>query len=197
MALDALVDSTQLNSDLTDVADAIRAKTGGTAPLAFPNEFISEIGSISGGGVQYVEGTFTLNSDGQMPTITHNLNTEKIAVIIHPDTTIVAHYGYRTHFLVFINVKAIVGNSWGTWIFDYTPYNSTRYPNPIQPTANELDNRLKIATGNSSPWTTQSNWNDGALYNITYSGNTLTNNTFKNDATWCSGTYKYIIYSLE
>ena len=50
MALDALVDSTQLDSDLTDVADAIRAKTGGTAPLAFPNEFISEIGSISGGG---------------------------------------------------------------------------------------------------------------------------------------------------
>ena len=49
MALDALVDSTQLDSDLTDVADAIRAKTGGTAPLAFPNEFISEIGNISGG----------------------------------------------------------------------------------------------------------------------------------------------------
>ena len=50
MALDALVDSAQLDSDLTDVADAIRAKTGGTTPLAFPNEFISEIGSISGGG---------------------------------------------------------------------------------------------------------------------------------------------------
>ena len=50
MALDALVDSTQLDSDLTDVADAIRAKTGGSTPLAFPNEFISEIGSISGGG---------------------------------------------------------------------------------------------------------------------------------------------------
>ena len=50
MAIDKLVDSAQLESDLTSVADAIRAKTGGTADLAFPADFVSEIGSISGGG---------------------------------------------------------------------------------------------------------------------------------------------------
>lgn len=50
MAVDKLVDSTQLESDLTSVANAIRAKTGGTADLAFPADFVSEIGSISGGG---------------------------------------------------------------------------------------------------------------------------------------------------
>lgn len=50
MAVDKLVDSAQLESDLTDIADAIRAKTGGTADLQFPSEFLSEIGSISGGG---------------------------------------------------------------------------------------------------------------------------------------------------
>lgn len=50
MAVDKLVDSTQLDADLTSVADAIRAKTGGTADLAFPSDFVSEIGSISGGG---------------------------------------------------------------------------------------------------------------------------------------------------
>ena len=49
MAVDKLIDSAQLESDLTDVADAIRAKTGGTADLAFPADFVSEIGSISGG----------------------------------------------------------------------------------------------------------------------------------------------------
>lgn len=55
MSVDKLVDSTQLESDLTDVADAIRAKTGGTADLAFPADFVSEIGSISGGGTVAVE----------------------------------------------------------------------------------------------------------------------------------------------
>lgn len=49
MAIDKLVDSAQLESDLTDIADAIRAKTGGTADLQFPADFVSEIGSISGG----------------------------------------------------------------------------------------------------------------------------------------------------
>lgn len=50
MAVDKLVDSTQLDADLTDIADAIRAKTGKTADLTFPADFVSEIGSISGGG---------------------------------------------------------------------------------------------------------------------------------------------------
>lgn len=50
MAIDKLVDSAQLESDLTSVADAIRAKTGGTADLQFPADFVSEIGNISGGG---------------------------------------------------------------------------------------------------------------------------------------------------
>lgn len=53
MAIDKLVDSAQLESDLTSVADAIRAKTGGTADLQFPADFVSEIGSISGGGSGY------------------------------------------------------------------------------------------------------------------------------------------------
>lgn len=53
MAVDKLVDSTQLDADLTSVADAIRAKTGGTADLTFPADFVSEIGSISGGDVPH------------------------------------------------------------------------------------------------------------------------------------------------
>lgn len=50
MALDKLVDSAQLDSDLGDVADAIRAKSKGTSQLAFPAGFISEIQRISTGG---------------------------------------------------------------------------------------------------------------------------------------------------
>lgn len=50
------------SQSLSDVADAIREKTGGTADLEFPDEFVSEIGSISGGGedlVSRIEGTLT------------------------------------------------------------------------------------------------------------------------------------------
>lgn len=52
MALDKLVDSTQLDTDLTSVANAIRTKGGTSAQLAFPAGFVSAIGDIpSGGGV--------------------------------------------------------------------------------------------------------------------------------------------------
>lgn len=63
MAVDKLVDSAQLDSDLEDIADAIRAKSGGSSPLAFPSGFISEIGNIpSGGGSGYAKktGSFVL-----------------------------------------------------------------------------------------------------------------------------------------
>lgn len=47
MAVDKLVDSTQLDSDLTSVANAIRAKGGTSASLAFPAEFITAINAIT------------------------------------------------------------------------------------------------------------------------------------------------------
>ena len=46
MALDKLVDSTQLNADLTSVANAIRAKGGTSGQLAFPAGFVSAISGI-------------------------------------------------------------------------------------------------------------------------------------------------------
>ena len=49
MALDKLVDSSQLDADLTSVANAIRAKSGGSGNLAFPAGFVSEIGGIETG----------------------------------------------------------------------------------------------------------------------------------------------------
>lgn len=53
MALDKLVDSTQLDSDLSDIAEAIRAKSGGSSSLAFPNGFVSEVQSIQTGTGDY------------------------------------------------------------------------------------------------------------------------------------------------
>lgn len=54
MAVDKLVDSTQLDTDLTSVANAIRTKGGTSASLAFPSEFVTAIGNIpTGGGVEW------------------------------------------------------------------------------------------------------------------------------------------------
>lgn len=43
MAVDKLVDSTQLDGDLTSVANSIRTKSGKNGALAFPTDFVSEI----------------------------------------------------------------------------------------------------------------------------------------------------------
>lgn len=50
MAVDKLVDSTQLDSDLTAVANAIRTKGGTSASLAFPSGFVDAIDAIETGG---------------------------------------------------------------------------------------------------------------------------------------------------
>lgn len=50
MAVDKLVDSTQLDADLTSVANAIRTKGGTSAQMAFPNGFVSAIEDIPRGG---------------------------------------------------------------------------------------------------------------------------------------------------
>lgn len=49
MAVDKLVDSAQLDSDLTSVANAIRTKSGGSSSLAFPAGFVSAIQAIPSG----------------------------------------------------------------------------------------------------------------------------------------------------
>lgn len=49
MAVDKLVDSSQLDTDLAAVANAIRAKSGGSASLAFPGGFVSAVQAIPTG----------------------------------------------------------------------------------------------------------------------------------------------------
>ncbi len=50
MAHDKAVDSAQLDADLAVVADAIRAKGGTDAQLAFPAGFVSAVQAIASGG---------------------------------------------------------------------------------------------------------------------------------------------------
>lgn len=56
MAVDKLVDSAQLDADLTSVANAIRTKGGTSSDLAFPAGFVSAVEAIpTGGGTEYWE----------------------------------------------------------------------------------------------------------------------------------------------
>lgn len=81
MAVDKLVDSTQLNADLTSVANAIRAKGGASASLAFPDGFVDAIGDIeTGGGVTVsplsvtANGTYTAPSGEAYSPVTVNVS---------------------------------------------------------------------------------------------------------------------------
>ena len=72
MAIDKLVDSSQLDNNLTLIANAIRAKGGTSASLSFPTEYITAINAIPSGGssgytrtVIIPEQTVTPNSDRQ------------------------------------------------------------------------------------------------------------------------------------
>ena len=63
MAYDKVVDSTVLNAGLTQIASAIRAKTGTGGTLTFPSGFVSAIEGLSGGGATepYIEETYDQN----------------------------------------------------------------------------------------------------------------------------------------
>lgn len=50
MAYDKVIDSAALDTQLTSIADAIRAKTGGSNSLVFPDGFLQAIAAIEAGG---------------------------------------------------------------------------------------------------------------------------------------------------
>lgn len=119
MALDKLVDSTQLDADLTTVANAIRTKGGTAVQLAFPSGFVSAIETIPTGGSikfpiirsdaelvkQYSLDHFLVRDDGvTLPTTAPT--AEKVNLVESealPDiTTDAANYKY------FVSQRAIV-----------------------------------------------------------------------------------------
>lgn len=66
MAENKVVNTTQLEADLTSIANAIRAKAESSDSLVFPDGFVSAIANIAGlpsGFSAFASGTFTPTSD--------------------------------------------------------------------------------------------------------------------------------------
>ena len=91
MALDKVVDSAVLDAEMTSVANAIRAKTGNTDMLAWPNGFLAAIAEITGGGgagLAYDMGEFVLDADTKWldpPSIPHNLGEVPEFILVWTD----------------------------------------------------------------------------------------------------------------
>lgn len=93
MSVDKLVDSTQLNADLTSVANAIRTKGGTSAQMAFPAGFVSAVQAIptgGGGGLTKESGSITLTENTQYLTVTGLSGTPKIVMVLidSPSTSV-------------------------------------------------------------------------------------------------------------
>lgn len=63
MAYDKAVDSSFLDSGLSGIADSIRGKTGKSDALSFPDDFITEISGITGGGDESYTGTVAVSGN--------------------------------------------------------------------------------------------------------------------------------------
>lgn len=72
MAVDKLIDSTQLDADLTSVANAIRTKGGTSAQMAFPAGFVSAVNAIPTGDGFSIDDFLT--KDGISGDITIGIN---------------------------------------------------------------------------------------------------------------------------
>ena len=90
MALDKVVDSAVLDAEMTSVANAIRAKTGNTDMLAWPNGFLAAIAEITGGGgagLAYDMGEIVLDADVKSldPSLPHNLGEIPEFILVWTD----------------------------------------------------------------------------------------------------------------
>lgn len=86
MSVDKLVDSTQLDADLTSVANAIRTKGSTSADLAFPAGFVSAINAIpTGGGGDYEIAAGTVTPAASVTSLTVNVGFEPEGALIYVD----------------------------------------------------------------------------------------------------------------
>ena len=186
MAVDKLVDSTQLDSDLTSVANAIRTKGGTSAQLAFPSGFVSAIGNLpsgGGGNTPLVSGTITVTSSGGNRSFSVDLtkSVTKALFVIEPDATTKA---------------AIEANTATTW---YLEYLSFIYPLTQFSGGNTSFTAIAGIAFRGSTGTYSSRSASATNFTISISG-TVATVTFASSGAgdfYPSGTYNINVWELE
>lgn len=178
MALDKLVDSTQLDNNLTSVANAIRAKSGGTSQLAFPAGFVSEIGNIPGGGGITPTGTkeITITENGTTTEDVTNYASAQITVNVPssggsgvlsgsftPESNSLTVTITVDRTVTGLAIKASSANPYGSGV---------RVVSAILMTDTALA-PISAVTSNSSGSASAGGWNNSGI-TITQSGNTIT-----------------------
>lgn len=98
MAYDKAVDSAVLNAGLTQIANAIRAKTGAGGTLAFPSGFVSAIEGLSS-GINATAGTFTVAQHTKDYQLAHGLGEVPVLFFFGTDTGYIAFRGGNTYFI--------------------------------------------------------------------------------------------------
>lgn len=83
MAVDKLVDSTQLDADLTSVANAIRTKGGTSAQMAFPNGFVSAVNAIPTGVTPTGTKQISITQNGTVTEDVTDYADAEITVDVH------------------------------------------------------------------------------------------------------------------
>lgn len=97
MAYDKVVDSTVLNAGLTQIAGAIRAKTGTGGTLTFPSGFVSAIEGLSV-GIKATAGTFTVAQHTNNYQLAHGLGVPSL-FFFGTDTSHIAFHGSSTYLI--------------------------------------------------------------------------------------------------
>lgn len=184
MSVDKLVDSTQLDTDLTSVANAIRTKGGTSAQLAFPADFVSAIAAIprGGSGLKYATGTFTPASDMTDPqTVSHTLGDVPDVIFVWTD-----------YFESEANLPVSVATNWGClWIKGITDI-SQRLTSSIS-ASNPLFVNFSIASG-ASKLTVQSPTSTSYAPETNPTSTAFTAWKMGNQQKWMSAiTYKFFV----
>lgn len=116
MALDKLVDSSQLDSDLTSVANAIRTKGGTSDQLAFPSGFVSGIQAIPTGVTPTGTKQISISANGTTTEDVTNYASAQITVAVpgpSGSTTVTDNgtYNVSSYASVFVAVPTASGVS--------------------------------------------------------------------------------------
>ena len=137
MALDKLVDSSQLDADLTSVANAIRTKGGTSAQLSFPQGFVDAVGAISSGGGTTPTGT------KQISITANGTTTEDVVAYANAEITVNVPSGETDYVKMAYIVQTYTGRLASDYAFQipndflsFSKINAVFLPNASTSTSN-------------------------------------------------------------